>query len=197
MKIRLQIALAALVACPSNPTIKGELIGSFTFSAVPVSSDCSLTAVPSVDAGGSFTFDGILSRDTADAGVAYLIIGSVERPATFDGQVFSSAASASRHFVECVCDPVYVNEILQVALLSSSQDDALGHSCPPNPLDGGVPLGDPDGGISPPCSMGNGCDAVRACGELVNQVVIADAGCQPCGCTYAFQVEGLKKATQP
>jgi len=205
-KIRLQIALAALVACPSNPTIKGQTIGSFSFYAIPMSGDCSYIAVPPLDAGADagFTFDAILSRDTADASVAYLIVGNVERPATFDGQVFASTGSAPRHFIECTCDPVYVTEILQVALLSSSQDDALGRACPPNPLDGGVPVADPDGGISPPCPTPNGCDAVRACGELIDNVVIADAGCQPrapdagCNsCSTVFRVEGQKKANQP
>ncbi len=192
MRIRLQVALLALVGCQSNPGIPGQAIGLFSFSATPVFSDCALTAVPPIEDGG-FTFQGTLSRDPGSTHANFLF-GNVQRDAGFDGQIFVSEATAPRHFVECVCDPVVVDETLQVALLSSSQDDALGHRCPPNPLDGGVPS--PAGGVSPPCPTSDACDAVRACGELIDVVVIADAGCQCPGCSVRFIVEGQRTAVR-
>ncbi len=192
------MALLALVACQSNPTINGQLIGSFTFSATPVSSDCSFAAVPPLGDGGSFTFDAILSRDPAST-KAFMRVGNVERDAGFDGQLFVSQASALRHFIECGsnCDSVTLTETLRVVLLSSSQDTAVGNSCPPNALDGGVPAGSPDGGISPPCPSPDSCDVVRACGELID-VVIPDGGsCQCAGCTLSSRVEGERKAGSP
>lgn len=193
MRIRLQVALLALVGCQSNPGIPGQSIGLFSFVATPVFSDCSLlTAVPSVDDGG-FTFQGTFSRDP-NSSQANFLYGNVQRDGGFDGQILTSEAMAPRHFMECVCDPVLVDETLRVALLSSSQDDAVGHRCPSNPLDGGVPSANPDGGVSPPCPAQDACDAVRACGELVDVVVIADAGCQCPGCSVRFQVEGQRTA---
>lgn len=198
MRTRLQVALLAVVGCQSNPKINGQLIGSFTFSATPVSSDCSLTAIPPVGADGGFTFDAILSRDPSST-KAFMRIGNVEQDAGFDGQLFTYAGSAPRHFIECggACDPVPVVETFSAVLLSSSQNAAVGGVCPPDALDGGVPLGSPDGGISPPCPSSDGCDAVRACGVLVD-VVSPDGGrCQCSTCTVQYAVEGQKKAGSP
>jgi hypothetical protein len=192
MRIRFQMALLALVACQSNPGIPGQPIGLFSFSATPVFNDCALTATPSIEDGG-FTFQGTFSRDPAST-QAFFLFGNVQRNAQFDGQILVSPATAPRHFIECVCDPVLVAETLSVALLSSSQDDALGHRCPPNPLDGGVPSPNPDAGILPPCPTPDGCNAVRACGELNDVVLIADAGCQCAGCSVRFMVDGQRTA---
>src|SRR5499433_575650 len=198
MRIRLQIAFLALTACPSSQTIHGQEIGSFTFSAVPVSSDCTYAAIPPIGADGGFTFDAILSRDPAST-QAFMRVGNVERDAGFDGQIFTSEVSAPRHFIECgtSCDTVPVVETIRVVLLSSSQDSALGGSCPPNPLDGGVPVGTSDGGISPPCPTADPCDVVRACGELIDVVSPDGGGCQCPPCTLFSTVEGQRKAGTP
>jgi len=197
MRIRLQIALLALTACPSSQTIHGQEIGSFTFSAVPVSNDCNFEAIPPIGADGGFTFDAILSRDP-ESTQAFMRVGNVERDAGFDGQIFISEASAPRHFVECGtnCDSVLVVETVRIILLSSSQDSALGGHCPPNPLDGGVPVATPDGGISPPCPTADPCDVVRACGELIDVVSPDGGSCQCLACTISSAVEGQRKASQ-
>src|SRR5260370_36960996 len=105
MRIRLQMALLSLVACQSNPGIPGQAIGLFSFSATPVFSDCgALTAVPPIEDGG-FSFQGTLSRDP-NSSQAYFLFGNVQRDAGFDGQIFTSEATAPRHFVEGVDDPV-------------------------------------------------------------------------------------------
>jgi hypothetical protein len=192
MKTRLQMVLLAIVACQSNPKISGQEIGTFTFSASPVANDCPFQAVPPADPNASFSFDGILSRDPQST-KAFFRVGDVERDAGFDGQVFDSEATAPRHFIECSCDPVTTDETMRVALLSSSQDDAVGHVCPPNPLDGGVPVG---GGTSPPCPTADACNVVRACGDLVD-VIRPGSGCQCLGCSVSFQVEGRMKTSQP
>ncbi len=198
MRIRLQMAFLALTACQSNPKINGQLIGSFTFSAIPVSKDCSFAAIPPVGADGGFTFDAILSRDPAST-KAFMRVGSVERDAGFDGQIFISQASAPRHFTECGsnCDPVPMTETLRIILLSSGQDLAVGGSCPPKALDGGVPVGAPDGGISPPCPSADPCDVVRACGELIDVVSPDGGSCQCSPCTVLSTVEGQRKAGSP
>jgi len=199
MRIRLQMAFLSLMACQSSPTIHGQQIGTFTFSSVPVGSDCqNLAAIPPIGADGGFTFDAILSRDPAST-QAFMRVGNVERDAGFDGQIFTSLASAPRHFIECGtnCDPVPVVETIRVVLLSSSQDSALGGSCPPNPLDGGVPVATPDGGISPPCPTADPCDVVRACGELIDVVSPDGGSCQCDACTLLSTVEGQRKASTP
>lgn len=198
MRMRLQLGIVALVSCQSNPTVQGQLIGSFTFSAIPVSTDCSFVAIPALGSDGGFTFDAILSRDPSST-QAFMIVGSVQRNAGFDGQVFTSLAGSSRHFIECGsgCDPVPMLETLRVVLLSSSQLSAVGGSCPPNPLDGGIPLGSPDSGISPPCPSSNPCDVARACGELVDVVSPDGGSCQCSACTLISVVDGQKKASSP
>ncbi len=192
MKIRLQIGVLALFACQSNVRINGQEIGSFTFTATPISNDCPFAAVPAID-GGSFTFDGILSRDP-NSTQAFMIVGNIQRDAGFDGQIFTSEAAAPRHFAECVCDPVQMDETLRVALLSSTQDEAVGRSCPPNPLDGGIPGATPDGGVAPPCPSSNPCDVARACGELVDVVIPDGGGCQCSSCTMVYSITAERKA---
>src|SRR5712692_10453644 len=184
----LAAALLALCTCSNNPKISGEQIGSFTFSATLASNDCPFAAIP--DAG--FQFDGILSHDPSSS-QAYMRVGNVERDAGFDGQYFVSLQSAPRQFAECGpdCDKTKIDETVQVAVLSRTQDEALGRSCPDNPMDGGVPA--PDGGVTLPGPNPGGFDAVRVCGELVD-VVVPDGGtCLCAGCTMVFQLQGTPK----
>ena len=193
MNRRLAVALVLLYACSNNPTIVGEEIGRFTFNATAqVSNDCPFAAAMFGDAAVLFSFDAILSHSTTST-KAYMLLGNVQRDAGFDGLYFVSEHAAPRQFAECgtSCDKTTVDETIQLAVLSRTQDEALGSRCPPNPLDGGVPP--PDGGVLPPHPIPGGFDAVRACGELLD-VVIPDGGsCSCTGCTMVFQVEGTPK----
>lgn len=188
MNRRLGAALVALYACANSPQIIGVLIGNFTFTATPVSNDCPFISVPD----GGFTFDAILSHDPSST-KAGMLVANVERDAGFDGQYFVSLQSASRQFSDCGpnCDKTRIDETIRIALLSRTQDEALSHNCPPNPLDGGVPA--PDGGVVLPGPIPGGFDAVRACGEMVDAVVPDGGACTCAACTMVFQLEGVPK----
>ncbi len=185
------LSLLFLAGCPSaNQVLGDEPMGRFKLQASLFSSDCQLSDVPD----GGFAFDAELSRNRGTS-QAWLVIGGIARDAGFDGQVATSTHSAPRRFEECGCgDQTLIQETLTVALLSSSQDRALGGACPPSPLDGGVPRPDPDGGIFAPASLEQGgFDAIRACGELVDEVVPAEgASCSCPRCTMVFRVEGTR-----
>lgn len=189
-------ALLVLCACPSSQKISGEEIASFTFTAKSVSTDCSFSAIPPFDSDGgySFTFDAILSHDPSTT-QAYMRLGSVERDAGFDGQVFTSLHSAARLFTECGsnCSGTTIAETIQVAVLSRSQEQAAGGTCPPNPLDGGV--APPDGGVAGPRSLPGGFDAVRACGVLVDAVIPDGGPCTCSGCSMLFTLEAVPKGS--
>jgi hypothetical protein len=177
------------MGCPGSQRFSGdELIGTFSFTADIVSNDCPFAEVP--DSG--FAFQGTFSRDR-DAGTAYLTVNGVSRGATFDGQYVTSQAAAPRQFAACRCQSTVLDETLKVALLSASQVAALPNQgqCPANPLDGGVPI--PDGGILPPGSTGRVFDALRACGELTDVVVVPDAGCSCPGCRFVFRLQGIRQ----
>ena len=90
-------------------------------------------------------------------------------------------------------------ETITVAVLSRSQNDALGGGpCPGNALDGGV-VPNPDAGIFGPGQTTQGYDAVRLCGELTTLVVadgLVDGGaCEArCGgCTVHYQLRGDRR----
>ena len=180
--------LLAGAACVGGEKFAGdELLGAFHLTANPVSDNCPFTEVPD----GGFTFDGTFSRYRNPGTQAFFTINTVVRDAGFDGQILTSELSATRQFQACNCTATTVDETLRVALLSSSQDNALNHACPTNPLDGGVPGARPDAGIMLPSSMPAGFDAVRACGELLDVVVVPpDAGCTCSGCQLQYQVQG-------
>jgi hypothetical protein len=183
--------VVACAACETTPTLRGVEMGSFEFQAT-------LTTVGENDAGcpyaelpqNGFAFVGGYSEDE---GKVWLTLGGAVREAEFDGQVASSTHSAPRQFPECECATVTMSETLKVALLSRSQHLAAGSACPPNPLDGGVPAPDPDAGVTPPGRTDRGLfDAVRACGELIDEIVPGD-GCVCAGCTVRYSVEGRRK----
>jgi hypothetical protein len=187
-------------ACQSALKVKGEEIGTFSFTASPVSPDagCPFQAFPN----GGFSFDATLSHEVGSTR-AFLIIGNLEHDAGYDGQIFVSEYSSSgRSFDECNCrgnTSITIDETLRVAILSRSQDQALGSTCPDNILDGGIPGPTPDGGILPPGPRGGSYDAVAACGTLLDVVTIPDVvGCScpgcPCpGCSTLFNLRGQRK----
>lgn len=200
MSQRLPLLLLLLASCTVPDTGPGdEVMGSFAIVAeeLPPPANpadepfprCTLKEVP---ADGGFEFTARLSRNR-DGGEAFLVIGGVPRDATFDGQVVTSGYRAPRRYEECACVDTELQETLTVALLSTSQNAAVGNACPPNPLDGGVPEPLPDGGILRPDTTPRGFDAVRACGELVDVVQPSGTDCQCAPCWMRYQVRGVRR----
>lgn len=179
-----------LCACLDEPPFRGdEVMGTFAFTAEPWVLDCELADV----AKDRFDFTGTFSR-FRDGGEAFFTLNGVETPAEFDGQVVRTERAAARRFPECECgDRTSLHEMLAVALLSKSQDEALEGSCPPDALDGGIPSG---GGIRRPASTERGFDAVRACGLLVDTVIPeTEANCSPVcqRCRLTYRVRGDRR----
>lgn len=186
-------------ACATRPSLDDEVLGVFTLQAARVEGSCTL------DAGWSavIDFDATLSR-SADASAAWLTLGSVSRAASWDGQVFTSTATAARVFAECGRCRTRVLETLELALLSASQAAAAGGVCPANPLDGGVPAPSADGRVVGPTTAEGGVDAVLACGALRTELQLEDGGAlvaddgTACSrtcvwCTHLYQVAGARR----
>jgi hypothetical protein len=167
----LTFGLFAAGCSADTPPPGDEILGAYDFTATPLTYDCALVDVPD----GGFTFTATLSR-FRDAGTAFFTLGGVSRDAGWDGQIFTSPASAPRVFSDCSSCSTTLDELFSVALLSRSQNAAAQELCPANALDGGLPSGEL---IVRPDSSPSGFDAVRACGEL-NEAVrtdgVTDAG---------------------
>jgi hypothetical protein len=141
---------------------------------------------------GGFGFEATLSYNPGDG--AFMTVGDVDRDAGFDGARFTSWASSKRLFSECSCgENMVVNERISLAILSASQRNAVNGNCPPDALDGGVPVPG-DGGIVGPGPISGGFDAPLACGEQVDEVApVPDAGCKCAACRFVYRVQGVKK----
>ncbi len=190
---RLSLILTlALCGCPVDDSPPGdENMGIYQFRAEPVATSCTLLNI----ATNGFDFSGTFSR-FRDGGAVYLTLNGISRDAGFDGQVVRSAHSAPRTFTMPdggMCRPceMRVIETFAVALLSKSQNSAVGDTCPGNPLDGGIPSN--DAGIRPPGSTETGFDAVRACGDLYEEIV-GTPQCDPiCACSLQYRLVGERK----
>lgn len=187
-------AALALSACPPPALPGDEHLGTYAVEATAAERACALEEV----SGGDFFFDATLTR-TSGSAEAFLTLASYSRAATWDGQVFTSEASARRVFAACGACSTRVEERFEVAVLSRSQGEALGHRCPPDALDGGVPAPDADAGLLLPRATALGFDAVRLCGALTTRVVAegtVDGGaCEPqCGaCTVRWRLTGERR----
>lgn len=181
-------AVLAIAACSSSANLPGQkVIGTYAFTAAPTGGDCSFIEQPD----GGFTYNATLSFDPGTSH-GYVTINGVSRDAGFDGQVMDAPASANRVFSECNCgNNVVVNERITVALLSASQRAAVGGSCPPNPLDGGVPAPN-DAGIAAPSEVASGFDAPIACGVQTEDIV-PGTGCSCAGCSLQYSVSGVRQ----
>jgi hypothetical protein len=204
------LSCASTTACPFETVAPppGTQIGYFAMHAEPalapgggplVYEDGGLQCVLTDVFLAAFDFDMALSSEVIDGGeVGYMTLSpNYPRSATWDGQVMRSTADARRYFEECNECVTRVEETIDVALLSRSQSDAVGNSCPANPLDGGVPQPN-DAGIIPPGPRDQGFDALLACGELHTQVLVdeglPDGGpcpekCGACRTTYVLSGE--------
>ncbi|MCC6334971.1 MAG: hypothetical protein IT380_13420 [Myxococcales bacterium] len=171
-------------------------MGLYALQATPAAVDeCQLEDVFEAD----FSFEVTLSANP-DAGETFMTMEEgYSRLATWDGQVVRSPQSARRYFEQCSECVTRVVEDIDLALLSASQAAAVGNTCPPHPLDGGVPAPD-DAGISPPGAREMGFDALLACGELRTTVVVdqglLDGG--PCpavcaGCRTRYELRGERR----
>ena len=193
MRVAVILVTAAIcVACPGSQKPPGdEVMGTFGFTATPVSLNCMLTEVPD----GGFTFDAIFSRNKNPGTQAWITSFGSSRTGTFDGQYVASDLIAGRTFtnLQVACGSINVDEFVHVALLSASQDALLSSTCPGTDVlfDGGIP--GPDAGGAPPSTQLSGFDAVHACGILTD-VTLPDAG-NPCGgeCTLSYTIEGKRK----
>jgi hypothetical protein len=187
----LSLLVAAAAACLSQTALPGdEVMGHFVFSAEPLTSTCAEHAEFST---APFEFEGTFTR-SADQQQVWFTLGSVPREATFDGQVMRSRFSAARRFAACACvTGTQLDETLEVALVSASQNQALGGRCPEQALDGGIPVPNPDAGILPPGSTELGFDAIRACGFLTDTLVPPEQGCACGACTAVYRVNGVRR----
>lgn len=194
-----------LSGCPVKPPPGDVAMGQYAVSATggaPQLPDGGLGRPPEcVDltevTGADFSFDAVLSREsTSDR--AFITLSGYPREGTFDGQVLTSTAEANRVFEACSKCSTRVVETISVAVLSISQDDVAGGTCPEHPLDGGVGAF-PPAGVFGPGQTAQGYDAVRVCGELTTQVValgLVDGGaCEaPCnGCIVRYQLRGDRR----
>ena len=166
-------------------------MGLYQFRAEPLARDCSLADIPSY----GFDFPGTFSR-FRDGGGVFLSLNGIARDAGFDGQIARSTHSAPRTFTlpdggQCSPRDTQMVETLTVALLSSSQSQAVGDRCPGNPLDGGIP--GEDAGVQRPGSTPTGFDSVRACGELLEQIVATGDADPLCTCQLRYRLTGDRK----
>ncbi|MEN9800471.1 MAG: hypothetical protein RL653_4168 [Pseudomonadota bacterium] len=200
MRRRVLLAVGLLLAgCPGPSAPSGEeVLGQFELVAEPVSSTCSYAEAPS----GNLPFT-LQVRRTLDGGAVTVTLNGLERPASFDGQVLRTVFEAPRVFADCSCNAeqrdagcactgATLTETLEVALASLSQDQVLGGACPANALDGGMPTPASDAGIFLPTTTARGFDAVRACGELVDDIQPAE-GCFCAACSMRYAVRGVRR----
>lgn len=189
------MVVALALSCADGTKYAGdEVIGTFLFRAEPLVIDCGLGEVPD----GGFDFQGTLSHHR-DSTQAYITVNGYARDAGFDGQVLVSQHMAPRTFSGCGRCQTQVRETISVAVVSKSQSAALGDKCPDNPLDGGVPAGGSDAGITGPGTTATGYDAVRVCGELLDEVVSAttvdmmDCSAMCSTCTLRYRLSGERR----
>jgi hypothetical protein len=190
------LVCAAAAACSDTPMPGNQVLGRYEFQAVPLEASCAIDV--SQD---GFTFAGTFSRDS-ETGEAWYRLNSIVREATFDGQVATATYSAPRVFIGgcdggdcCAGCTTELRETVVVGLMSKSMNDAAGDACPANPLDGGMPSGP---GVTPPGPADTGFDAVRACGELLDEVVATPnegESCDPrCGqCRLKYTLIGARR----
>jgi hypothetical protein len=184
-----------LSACAATPPPGDERLGVYGLHAVPAGRACSLGEVSALP----FDFEATLTRQS-DGSAAWVTLAGYARDAGWDGQVMRSTAAVDRVFAACPCG-LRVSETITLALLSQSQASAVGLTCPPDALHGGIPAPDAgagaDGGIKAPASDGLEFDAILACGELTTALeLVPDGGVCPAGClpcTTRFALTGARR----
>lgn len=176
-----------------------ELMGNYLFHAEGTSKVCGLP-----DIVASSDFGATVSR-FRDGGAVFLTLNGAVYDAGFDGQIVLSINTRSADYTlvdggSCAACNMKVTETFVVALLSKSQSAKLGEMCPPNPLDGGVPPED-DAGVTLPgttwsdAGSPTGFDAVRACGELLENIGGTAFNCDPVcnSCVLTYRLTGQRQ----
>jgi len=193
----LAVLLAGCVDTAAAPD--EEVLGNFELTAEPVASTCTYE-----ETGASTLSFTIRVTRALDGGEVAVTLNGIERPATFDGQVLRTTYRAPRTFADCgcsgeqrdagcACSGVTLEERLEVALVSLEQDEVLGRACPASPLDGGMPTVGADGGaLALPVTSARGFDAVRACGELQDDIQPGE-GCFCAACSMRYAVRGVRR----
>ncbi|MBN1207745.1 MAG: hypothetical protein JXB05_22970 [Myxococcaceae bacterium] len=190
------VLTVAAAACFSDPVYPGDqVLGTFRFDATI--DWARTTCKPGGETvqlgdGGTLRFEGTFSRN-ADAGAGYLTVQGFSRDAGYEGQRVVSLHRVGAALPGCGtnCEGSQIEESLDVLLLSSSQDEAVGRRCS-GLVDGGVP-GSEDGGTQPPGPTPNGYDVQRACGTLTDDFIPGTKNCtctKPCRAVYT--VEGTR-----
>ncbi len=196
-RVALGVSVALVLGCGGDTAPPGdEVIGRFRFTAELVDRGaCPFSEIPE---GGRFEFEGIFSRRSSGEG-AWFTVSGANQDGAWDGQRFTSEHDAPRRFEAGLCDDnrFVVTERLRVAILSASQDAALGAACPQDGQallqDGAVPV-DEDAGIKAPGPQDTGYDAVRACGVLEHRITPQEGACGSfTGCTLLWRVTGGRR----
>ncbi len=191
------LSLSLVLACEGETALPGdEVIGRFRFTAELVDrGQCTFSEVPE---GGRFEFEGTFSRNPRGDGAWFSVSGE-NQAGTWDGQRFAAKHTAPRRFEKGDCDNRFlVTEQLHVAVLSASQDTALGGECPEDGAAllkaGSVPV-DADAGVTAPGPEDTGYDAVRACGQLTHRITpVAAPTCEKFKeCTLLWRVTGGRR----
>jgi hypothetical protein len=173
-------------------------LGNYNFTAQPLLNTC--PPYPEIVTGG-FVFSATFSQ-VADGGQAFVTFSTTSVDARFDGQYLSTDGATNkqpRHFGACNCIESEVGEAFMVALLSQTQYEAVvdrqPDGCPPDVLDGGLPLPTGDGGVLPPQTTPDGFDAVLACGTLTDYLYgrTASPNCQCDDCTLVYRLSGTRR----
>jgi hypothetical protein len=148
--------------------------------------------------GAPFEFTASFSRNAGTV-AAFVTLGDVSRPGTWDGQVLESPQSAPRVFAECRQCRTWLDENLVTALLSRSQAEQSDLKCPEDALDGGIPSPVADAGILAPGQTELGFDAVLACGllsvQLRGEALSTGASCpEKCqACSVEYRLDGVRR----
>jgi len=190
------IAACVLLGLSCTSPLPGDVeAGLFDFSAsTALKENCK----PHMADGDSFTFEGRfrLESNLVDG---HFVYRSAHRKLQFDGQTMRSVYEAEHSLVEgCEACAWRVVETLEVALLSETQNEALGGQCPCNASSENIPV-DEASNIFPPRPVPGGFDAVRACGSLVARVELpTEQGClekcrQENEKTVHYYVEGIRR----
>jgi hypothetical protein len=188
------VLVALLAGCPQRVNPGDEAMGQYLIHAEMETRTCELEEL----SGAPFEFTASFSR-VAGTVEAFVTLGDVSRPGTWDGQVLESPDSAPRVFAECRQCRTWLDENLVTALLSRSQAEKSGLKCPENTFDGGIPAPESDGGTHPPRQTELGFDAVLACGRLnvrlrgeaLSSAAICPEKCQ--ACTIAYRLDGVRR----
>jgi hypothetical protein len=186
------LLVAGVSSCQTDSRPPGdEVLGTYDFLTEGPTGTCAFPEIP-LDAG--LAFEVTLSRDSSGSPV-WLTLGNVAREVGFDGGRVTSVFQARRLFSGCTCTP-NLEETLDVVLLSRTQNEALAGACPVDPFDGGVPAPQPDvdGGIRGPGPGTQGYDAVRACGLLIDELLLPEGcTCDAGPCRLVYRTVGVKR----